>query len=164
MSKMLVELANLYRQLIYIWDKGVESWQGGAGQGRRQRGVTRQKALRPFVRFCFIWAQRGTSGQKWAGQICNKVRKGGRTTGSGGGGASICRLCRRTCVVNIAIPWTIIMNEPRGCSPYSHSPFSLFALPLSLCFSHWIVATLCHLICCNLIDNLCNFNEHERFI
>lgn len=32
MSKMLVELANLYRQLIYIWDKGVES-RGVQGRG-----------------------------------------------------------------------------------------------------------------------------------
>lgn len=31
MSKMLVELANLYRQLIYIWDKGVESSRGTEG-------------------------------------------------------------------------------------------------------------------------------------
>lgn len=33
MSKMLVELGNLYRQLIYIWDKGVESWRGVQGRG-----------------------------------------------------------------------------------------------------------------------------------
>lgn len=37
MSKMLVELANLYRQLIYIWDKGVESG-GGCRAGAEPRG------------------------------------------------------------------------------------------------------------------------------
>lgn len=152
MSKMLVELANLYRQLIYIWDKGVES------RGVRSQGELH--ARKHWGHLCdFVSFERSasTSGQKWAGQICNKVSEGGGPQGVGQG-VSICRLCRRTCVVNIAIPWTIIMNEPRGCSPYSPS-----LSPLSFAL-HWIVATLCHLICCNLIDNLCNFNEHERFI
>lgn len=130
MSKMFVELANLYRQLIYIWDRGVESPEGVRAVGMPESTTEAICAILFHL---------------WAWQICNK--------GSGYYSARDeveLSLVRRTCVVNIAIPWTIIMPEPRGCFPLS--------LPLLSC------ATLCHLICCNLIDNLCNFNEHARFI
>lgn len=158
MSKMLVELANLYRQLIYIWDKGVESC---GGKGRSQGGVTRQQALRPFVRFRFIWAQRGNSGQKWAGQICNKVRERGRNTGESDRGVDLSLVPTHMCS---KYRNSMDNNNGRAVPPTPSLSFSLLLLSLFLSLTHWIVATLCHLICCNLIDNLCNFNEHERFI
>lgn len=144
MSKMLVELANLYRQLIYIWDKGVES-RGVRRSGAEPRGSYTPESTEAICAISFhSSAAPAPVGKNGRGRyVIKSARGGGRTTGSGGGGVDLSLVPTHMC--------SKYRNSMDNNNERAERLFPLLPLPLSL--SLFLPLACCDFVPFNLLQS-----------